>query len=312
MKGSFGFLALCVLCAVASADRVALKNGVVVTGKARVYGNAVCVENDTGVLTLPLWRVERVSISDGKPEAPQGMVEQAAGPDAQRAGGPGGKQGASEDLAARLSSALTVLEKRIDVHLDGVPLADTISYLQEITGANFSYRLSDLEADPTSVTLSLRNVTLRQVLKALLEERGLAWRVHENIIRIRPAGELWPTTVRVYDVRDLLIDSSDIEAVRTPTAGERSDRSRRKDGSYGQWGRDDSRSYDRRDRDEERRRRTARERTASERTYDLALLITLVVCPESWAEPPVIGVGWVVATSEREEDGSGGRRTRSD
>lgn len=297
MNKRFPLLVLCgvlvfLFCGRARADVVVLDNGTTITGKAQITSRAVRIETHTGVLTVPLWRVVRASAGSVGARSPQAAREPETGATPPTPAGAKAQAEPKMTAGDGVLRALDALESRISVSFTDVPLAEAITYLQEVTGANVSYRMSDLEADDTPVTLNLRDVKVRQVLDLLLEERGLAWSVREDIIRIRPGTESQELTMRVYDVRDLLADDEDRLASRTATARETTSRSGDENGlgqsasDYGSSSSSFSATYG--------TTGVAGATTlpsVSERAYSLAVLITETVRPESWARPAVIAAG---------------------
>ena len=361
MKGLGGSLvlcasAVCLLCAGVSADEVVLKSGARITGDVTVNSRTVRIVNEMGTLTVPLGRVELVSVDSENPTALQGQkrrrtenrpeaqkaaepaetVEPPAetaepvAPAAPRAGEANARRRVREDEVSGVPSPRKVLASRISVSFDEASLADAIFYLQEATGGNFAYRLSDLEADPMLVTLHLRDVPVIQVLGIMLEGRGLGWSVRGDVIRISKGEVSERMTLRVYDVRDLMLNTQDRIALRTATAtgttgaygyggGVGGGR-----GAYGGGYGGYSSGYDRYGGGRYGGGgygsgygggsgggrygagygggsgggygplgAVTEAETASERTHSLATLITQAVRPESWDEPAVVRIGGV-------------------
>ncbi|MFW6279933.1 MAG: STN domain-containing protein, partial [Planctomycetota bacterium] len=153
------------------------------------------------------------------------------------------------------------------------------------TDGNFSYRPSELRAlEP--VTLHLEGVEVHQVLDLLADGRELQWGVQDDVIMLR--GEIKPRTgIRVYDVRDLLLNVED----RTPTGTAiLAEEGREDQDNRGQWGGEDGgdREFGRDNGDGDSRRGS---QPLAGRAYDLGNLITSSVRPRSWDQPAVLMFG---------------------
>ena len=108
-----------------------------------------------------------------------------------------------------------VLEQKVTVDFEDTPLNDAVSYLRELTEADFWVSSTAKSVDMPAVTLTLRDGTLRDVLEAMTQSRRLDYRVTEKgLIKIGTPQEVGNFEVRKYDVRDLLYDVSDGGAVR--------------------------------------------------------------------------------------------------
>jgi hypothetical protein len=114
-----------------------------------------------------------------------------------------------------------------EVRFDGVPLGDAIAFLQDISGANLHVNWRALEAaavsKDTAITMRLRRVPMRKVLKTMLNEAApgvLAFYVEDNIIHVTTrelADEQMIT--RVFPVQDLLLDVPDFSGPDFNLAG---------------------------------------------------------------------------------------------
>ena len=105
--------------------------------------------------------------------------------------------------------------------LDQTPLSDTIAFLQNLTGLTISVDRPRLEQAGVErdapVSLQLRNVSFRKTLTLILDGvsvgEPLTFYVDEGVVTITTLehadSEL---IVKVYDVRDLLVDVPDFEA----------------------------------------------------------------------------------------------------
>ncbi len=327
-----GGLAALLLSAGAAADTVVLRSGAQVSGEVFVLREKVRVENENGILIMPLSRVRRIIrhgagegvavgtraeehglAAEGAPEAGQSVSQPPEGPDAARAAEKGRPNVALSGRGGRVPTRLLeLLHRPISVDFRETPLIEAVRYIQEVTEANFAYDSSDLRADPVPVDLRLKEVPLHHLLDILLEGRGLRWGVVSDIIRIVRQTEAVRMEVRCYEVRDLQVNVIDISVSRRrrfgsysleTDEGERA-QYRRDEWDYEfEW--DSGREWDS-DRSARRgrfgRSRAGQSREASERTYNLACLITLAVRPGSWAEPAVIWAGGQPRRERRERE----------
>ncbi len=93
------------------------------------------------------------------------------------------------------------LEERLSIEFIDTPLRDVISFLQEKSKMNF---FLDKDAPDTSVNIKLDDVPLSVILEYILP-KDLGYVVKGNIVHVT----LEPLELRVYDVRDLLINLED-------------------------------------------------------------------------------------------------------
>ncbi len=109
------------------------------------------------------------------------------------------------------------LEERMSIEFIDTPFRDVISFLQEKSKMNF---FLDKDVPDTSVNIKLNDVPLFVILEYILP-KGLGYVVRNNIIHIT----VEPLELRVYDVRDLLINLEDrqqgitAQVVATATEG---------------------------------------------------------------------------------------------
>ncbi|MBS1259612.1 MAG: Type 3 secretion system secretin [Candidatus Scalindua arabica] len=99
------------------------------------------------------------------------------------------------------------LEERLSIEFIDTPLRDVISFLQEKSKMNF---FLDKDAPNTSVNIKLSNVPLSVILEYILP-KDLGYVVKGNIVHVT----LEPLELRVYDVRDLLINLEDRKSLTT-------------------------------------------------------------------------------------------------
>jgi len=287
-----GVFVLVFLGGVALADTVVLRSGKEIEGQVKTSSDSVRISTENGTVTIPTWRVARVTRDNpgtvdehGRGAAPQGVH---AIPTRSVFAAP------RRRVSPAVLEAVEMLERNISVDFAETSLRDALSYVQEATGGNFSVGSVVDEPSVEPVTLRLKDVKVHQLLKVMLEPAGLAFCVSEGgVIRIDRAAKLDRYSLRVYDVRDLLYNVSD----KTPGGREGTGEARQEEGGYGwdslagQWGDDESwyggtaevgygDTGEGRDRGIENLR---------DRADSLRLLIMATVAPETWAAGGVIG-----------------------
>jgi hypothetical protein len=93
------------------------------------------------------------------------------------------------------------LNKKLSIEFIDTPLRDVVVFLQEKTKVNF---VLDKDAAATTVTVKLNDVPVSTVLEYVLP-KGIDYVVKDDVVHIT----LDPLELRVYDVRDLLINLED-------------------------------------------------------------------------------------------------------
>jgi hypothetical protein len=112
-------------------------------------------------------------------------------------------------MTPREKAILQALDRPISVNFQDSPLSAVIEYLQTLTGQPIVLNPDALEATGTTyntrVTLRLRDVSLRFVLRKILGDHGLAYIVKDQVIQVvttQAAREM--LVVRVHYIGDLL------------------------------------------------------------------------------------------------------------
>jgi hypothetical protein len=100
------------------------------------------------------------------------------------------------------------------VNVKQMPFAKLVTYLADLTGANFYVDWRALEAagidSRSTITLNLQAVPASAVLKAALKDLGgesveLGYHIQQGVVEISTMDSLASdTSTRIYDVRDLL------------------------------------------------------------------------------------------------------------
>jgi type II secretory pathway component GspD/PulD (secretin) len=99
------------------------------------------------------------------------------------------------------------LEEKLSIEFIDTPLRDVISFLQEKSKMNF---FLDKDAPDANVNIKLNDVPLSVILEYILP-KSLGYVVKDNIVHIT----VEPLELRVYDVRDLLINLEDRQSLTT-------------------------------------------------------------------------------------------------
>ncbi|MFQ5685884.1 MAG: type II secretion system protein GspD [Candidatus Scalindua sp.] len=97
------------------------------------------------------------------------------------------------------------LGERMSIEFINTPLGDVISFLQEKSKMNF---FLDKDTPDTNVNIKLKDVPLSVILDYILPE-GMSYVVKDNVVHIT----MEPLELRVYDVRDLLINLEDRQSL---------------------------------------------------------------------------------------------------
>ncbi len=102
---------------------------------------------------------------------------------------------------------------RVSVDFTNTTLEEAISYLRDFTSLNI---IVDAEVyknqseDQLKVTLKVKDLLLKSVLKLMLTSRELTAMYKEGVVLIVPKGKIdKAVTLQLYDVRDLLVKIQD-------------------------------------------------------------------------------------------------------
>lgn len=111
---------------------------------------------------------------------------------------------AAASLACAQDDVEASLNRRIPfVEFTGANIEQVADFVFEFCGANVLVT-SKAKAAQATITLKLRNVTVKTFLNAVCESADLDWKTGDNIITIRSRDEmLADTVVDIYDVRSL-------------------------------------------------------------------------------------------------------------
>ena len=100
---------------------------------------------------------------------------------------------------------------RVTVDFDNVKLPEAIDYLRDVTGLNLVILPKAMERDgESSIRLKVKDLSVKSVLKLLLNSHGLTAAFRDGAIVILPKEDLQDSTVmRLFDVRALQVKIQD-------------------------------------------------------------------------------------------------------
>jgi len=124
-----------------------------------------------------------------------------------------------KEYTVRERAVMKNLDQKVTLRFDETPLRDVITFLQEVTPVNFAVVTADIPPDGGLVTLHIET-ELRDALDQICNLVGLAWKVEGAVVKIAKPETLKEYELRVYDIRDLLINTEDKRARRTMTLTE--------------------------------------------------------------------------------------------
>ena len=124
------------------------------------------------------------------------------------------QEGGTESTDPRKQEVVNKLNSmRVSVDFNNQTLEEAISFLREFTGLNI---IVDAEVyksqseDQLKITLKVKDLLLKSVLKLMLSSRDLTAMYKEGVILVVPKGKIdKAVTLQLYDVRDLLVKIQD-------------------------------------------------------------------------------------------------------
>jgi hypothetical protein len=136
------------------------------------------------------------------------------------------KERAARDNAEKNVALLQRLDRKLpEVNFNGTALSDAIDFLRDVTGANLFVNWKALEAAgvrrDARVSARVRDVKFAKALSVVLDsveaKEPLGYSVEDGVITVTTQADLDKNTVvRVYDIRDLLIEIPDFNDPPTP------------------------------------------------------------------------------------------------
>jgi len=274
-----GVCVAAVCCGAARADLVVLKDGTLLEGRVTNRAAWITIEFPEGILRVPMRRVFAVHIAE--PERAAKQVSAPAAPTAPNAGS-AAEDAAKEDRdetpdaqprreTKRPPRVADVLKSRMDVNFDGVSAFEAVTFIQQSTGVNMAIS-GNVRADRRPVTLHVDGVRVSVILDLVLKPLGMGYKIEPGEIIHVTDRPIALRTVRIYDVRDLIINKGDV------TGGDDDDD-------------DDDNSTSQNDDDDDDDEETTGGMYA--RSRELRELIMLACCPEAWqAETRNGGANW--------------------
>lgn len=95
---------------------------------------------------------------------------------------------------------------KVNLNLKDAPVKELLNTIEKQTPYRFSYRDADLKGK-SSVTISSKNEELKEVLTRELAQRGLSYRVSENLIIILPASQDRTPTEKTNKITGIVKDA---------------------------------------------------------------------------------------------------------
>ena len=124
------------------------------------------------------------------------------------------QEGGSEGVDQRKQEVVNKLNSmRVTVDFTNSTLEEAISFLRDFTGLNIVIDAEVYKSqseDQLKVTLKVKDLLLKSVLKLMLSSRELTAMYKEGVILVVPKGKIdKAVTLQLYDVRDLLVKIQD-------------------------------------------------------------------------------------------------------
>ena len=192
---------------VAWGGTVVLKDGGELRGEVKVASDRVFVESADGTVTVPLWRVTQIMRGEPAKESEAASGERG---DVSRGRSPAAETHNPSNLSASRQEVGNVLSQKVTVDFHDVPFSEALLYVLETAGVNFAISSAVYSPEIPAVTLRLKEVELRHVLRLMLQPRGFNYRFEPGrVTHVARAAEVRQYTLSVYDVRDLLFNAED-------------------------------------------------------------------------------------------------------
>jgi type II secretory pathway component GspD/PulD (secretin) len=124
------------------------------------------------------------------------------------------QEGGSEVVDQRKAEVVNKLNSmRVSVDFSNTSLEEAVSFLRDFSGLNI---IVDAEVyqkqseDQLKITLKVKDLLLKSVLKLMLSARDLTAMYKEGVLLVVPKGKIDKSvTLQLYDVRDLLVKLQD-------------------------------------------------------------------------------------------------------
>jgi type II secretory pathway component GspD/PulD (secretin) len=124
------------------------------------------------------------------------------------------QEGGAETNDPRKAEVVNKLNTmRVSVDFNNQTLEEAISFLRDFTGINIVVDAEVYKSqseDQLKVTLKVKDLLLKSVLKLMLSSRELTAMYKEGVVLVVPKGKIdKAVTLQLYDVRDLLVKIQD-------------------------------------------------------------------------------------------------------
>jgi len=143
------------------------------------------------------------------------------------AGAPALAQESEESDPRKAEVVRKLSSMKISMDFVDRPMEEVLSFLRDFSGLNIVVDAEvsqSLGEDQLKVTMRVKELTLKSVLKLMLSSKNLTATYKEGVILIVPKGKVDKAVVlQIYDVRDLLVKIQDFSGPRvelvSPSAG---------------------------------------------------------------------------------------------
>jgi len=124
------------------------------------------------------------------------------------------QEGGTETTDPRKAEVVNKLNTmRVSVDFNNQTMEEAISFLRDFTGINIVIDAEVYKSqseDQLKVTLKVKDLLLKSVLKLMLSSRELTAMYKEGVVLVVPKGKIdKAVTLQLYDVRDLLVKIQD-------------------------------------------------------------------------------------------------------
>ena len=124
------------------------------------------------------------------------------------------QEGGTETTDPRKAEVVNKLNTmRVSVDFNNQTLEEAIAFLRDFTGINIVVDAEVYKSqseDQLKVTLKVKDLLLKSVLKLMLSSRELTAMYKEGVVLVVPKGKIdKAVTLQLYDVRDLLVKIQD-------------------------------------------------------------------------------------------------------
>ena len=123
------------------------------------------------------------------------------------------QEGTSETDPRRQEVVNKLNSMRVSVDFNNQTLEEAISFLRDFTGLNIvvdAEVYKNQSEDQLKVTLKVKDLLLKSVLKLMLNSRELTAMYKEGVVLVVPKNKIDKSvTLQLYDVRDLLVKIQD-------------------------------------------------------------------------------------------------------